>query len=293
VHGLRPGRGVVAESIVDDSCAWGPAVNWYERVSEQPLYAELNRRLVECVSNLSGKTVIDLGCGTGSISELVLQSSPDADVWAIDPDADMCAAVRRRLGDQVRVIQGDASTIRAEFEAGSVHAVLAANCVHLFPDIRAAFADAASVLPAGGVLAFNSAFHDSAARQDERQFYWELVLRAGRIAKKMAARDTSDGDAGRRRGARPLAKRTLNVDAYRSDLESVGLTSVTTEEVEVLVDEPVLRDIVSAQMFASGTLPGVEPEIAIAALAGALDALAANGEAAIHRRWIFMTARRP
>jgi len=53
--------------------------------------------------------VVDLGCGPGNSTELLVQRWPGADVTGVDNSADMLAAARKRLPG-VRFVDGDAAT---------------------------------------------------------------------------------------------------------------------------------------------------------------------------------------
>jgi len=48
-------------------------------------------------------TVMDVGCGTGRVTEALLAGVPRGRVLAIDASADMVALARKRLGDRAEV----------------------------------------------------------------------------------------------------------------------------------------------------------------------------------------------
>ena len=59
---------------------------------------------------------LELGCGSGNGTRLILDVFGAARVDAIDPDPEMVARARQRLasfGDRVRVVQGSATDLRA------------------------------------------------------------------------------------------------------------------------------------------------------------------------------------
>lgn len=82
--------------------------------------------------------VLDLGCGTGALTELALDAMPLARIVGVDLSAGMVDAARDRLGGRVRLFEADAEHL--PFPEGSFDAVLANDVFHHLPDgPRAAF----------------------------------------------------------------------------------------------------------------------------------------------------------
>jgi SAM-dependent methyltransferase len=90
--------------------------------------------------------VLDLGAGTGKLTALLAELG--ADVTAVDPDADMLAALRQQV-PSVHVLPGSAEEI--PLPDGSVDAVLCGQSLHWF-DLPRALPEIARVLAPGGVL---------------------------------------------------------------------------------------------------------------------------------------------
>src|SRR5256885_13224742 len=95
----------------------------YELFTRHDFYITVNRALVaEVVRCLPtpparrGRTIVDLGCGTGAITEMLIdalrQHGLEATIIAVEPSSDALAAAERRLagsGAAVRFLQGDAA----------------------------------------------------------------------------------------------------------------------------------------------------------------------------------------
>lgn len=97
--------------------------------------------------------VLDAGCGSGRVTELLLQRLPAGRVTALDASATMLDEARRRLapfGDRVSYIQADLG--RPLPLDGPVDAVLSTATFHWVPDHDRLFGNLAAVLAAGGLL---------------------------------------------------------------------------------------------------------------------------------------------
>jgi len=58
------------------------------------------RRLVEQVALQPGQRLLDVGCGTGTLTLLLKQSCPEAEVYGLDGDAKTLAIARRKAEEQ-------------------------------------------------------------------------------------------------------------------------------------------------------------------------------------------------
>lgn len=93
--------------------------------------------------------VVDIGCGPGNSTELLVRRWPSANVTGIDTSADMLAAARRRLPG-IRFVEADAATWSPSGEED----LLFANAVFQWvPDHLQAMARLLGALRSGAVLA--------------------------------------------------------------------------------------------------------------------------------------------
>ncbi|MEO5704182.1 MAG: methyltransferase domain-containing protein [Candidatus Limnocylindrales bacterium] len=101
------------------------------------------------------ETVLDAGCGTGRVTELLLARLPRGRVVALDFSASMLTEARTRLarfGDQVTFVEADLGR-RLPID-GPVDAALSTATLHWVMDHDALFANLASVLrPSGWLVA--------------------------------------------------------------------------------------------------------------------------------------------
>lgn len=63
--------------------------------------------LVEQLAPRHGETILDVGCGTGSLAALIVRRAPGVRVIGLDPDGDVLKRARRKLtGSHVELAQG-------------------------------------------------------------------------------------------------------------------------------------------------------------------------------------------
>jgi trans-aconitate 2-methyltransferase len=120
----------------------------YDRTSEpQQAWA------VEVLARLEGiapdATVLDVGCGTGRVTEALLSLVPEGRVLAIDASADMVALARTRLGERAQVWCQDALELELD---EPVDAIVSTATLHWVGDHDRLWARLAPALRPGGAL---------------------------------------------------------------------------------------------------------------------------------------------
>jgi ubiquinone/menaquinone biosynthesis C-methylase UbiE len=113
--------------------------------------AEWFRRLAG--GSLSGQRVLEVGCGRGVGSQVILDRLGAAEVIAFDLDDSMVDLARKRLhGRPVSLSVGDVCEIQQP--ADSMDTVVNFGIIHHVPEWRDAIAEVARVLRPGGLLLF-------------------------------------------------------------------------------------------------------------------------------------------
>jgi trans-aconitate 2-methyltransferase len=120
----------------------------YDRIS-----APLERIGLEVLQRLElngGETVLDAGCGSGRVTQALLEHLPNGRVIALDGSPQMIAAAAKRLSGRVELIVQDLEEL--DLERRSVDAVFSTATFHWLADHARLFARLRGVLRDGGVL---------------------------------------------------------------------------------------------------------------------------------------------
>jgi demethylmenaquinone methyltransferase/2-methoxy-6-polyprenyl-1,4-benzoquinol methylase len=93
----------------------------------------------------AGMEVLDVGCGTGFLSEGILEVTPS--VWGLDITPEQLKRARRKLS--IPLVRGDAENL--PFRAERFDAVLSSGSIEYWPDPVRALREMVRVLRPGGV----------------------------------------------------------------------------------------------------------------------------------------------
>jgi trans-aconitate 2-methyltransferase len=127
----------------------------YDRLAD-PM-ARWGEAVVERLILRGDETVLDCGCGTGRVTEKLVERLPRGKVIALDVSADMLAEARRRLataGERVTFVEADLLelSLTSLGVGAAVDAVLSTATFHWITDHARLFRNLAGVLRPGGQL---------------------------------------------------------------------------------------------------------------------------------------------
>ena len=130
----------------------------------------LSGGLADLAGVAAGMRVIDVGCGTGALTEELLRRVDRGALAAVDPSASFVAAMRRRFPD-IDVRRGSAE--RLPFDDGGFDVALAQLVVHFMADPVAGLAEMRRVTRPGGVVA--ASVWDYAGDRGPLGVFWDVA----------------------------------------------------------------------------------------------------------------------
>jgi SAM-dependent methyltransferase len=240
------------------------------------------REFVVCVEAASGGKWLDVGCGTGALSENILQHAQPVELLGIDRSADYVSFARKHVTDA-----------RAKFEAGDATALPVADdmfdvavsglMLNFIPEPRRAVEELVRVTRPGGTAA--AYVWDYAAGMQMIRYFWDVA----------AAIDP--GAAGLDEGSRfPICE----PNALQSLFDGSALSDVVVTAIDVPTRFRSFEDYWSPFLGGQGPAPGYVaslPESNRAELRNRLQKrLAVERDGAIHltaRAWAVKGTKRP
>lgn len=175
------------------------------------------REFLEWLAAPAGGRWLDVGCGTGELTHVVLERTEPSAVRGVDPSEAFIAYARRQPGDsRVRLEVGDAQAL--PFADGEFDATVAGLVLNFVPDKERAAAEMARVTRGGGVVA--AYVWDYAGKMQMMRHFWDAA-----VALDPAAAELDEAD--RFPICRPEALEELFRGAGLKDVEARAIDAPT------------------------------------------------------------------
>jgi len=226
--------------------------------ASHPFFTDVNRWLVERVASL-GPRIVDLGCGPGAITELILAVKERGRglVYAVDPSLSELERARRRIASSVvRFIHGSAENLSRLVP--QVDVVIFCNAIHLINDKHRVLGEIRQVLGPGGTLAFNTTYFQGAYVPGTERFWRYWVLRAAQYLRDRGISILRQG--------KTQAMQWFSPEEYGAMVAGSGFVNASWRLHEVTLSVEALQDIGQFSLFIEGALPGVPLEAGAEAL---------------------------
>jgi len=166
-----------------------PSDTWASGEAYEPYVGRWSRRVadefVQWLSVSADKRWLDVGCGTGSLTEAVLDLAEPAGVLGVDPSAGYISYVRRRIEDGRASFElGSALSLPAEDR--SCDAVVSGLVLNFVPDVARAVAEMMRVAAPGGIV--GAYVWDYAGQMQLMRYFWDAA-----VALDPSAHDLDEG----------------------------------------------------------------------------------------------------
>ena len=265
----------------------------FSAFSKAPFYQKINQDLVDLSDVKPGQKVVDLACGTGGVTKIILEKLRGArDSVVIGVDMSMSAL------KQAKADLSNAKDAMVEFVLGrgeqlsqlvrdKVDAVVFCNAIHLVNDKGRLSGEVFSTLRSGGVFAFNTSFYEGSHPPETEEWYRRWMFRSLRILRQEYGLSPV-------KAAKVEARQHLTVEQYMELLREQGfaIKEHRVNTVQVPLEGWVL--ISGFEDWITGVMPGVPLEQASKSLQkGAAQVFEEMKVSFIPRNWLEIVAVRP
>jgi ubiquinone/menaquinone biosynthesis C-methylase UbiE len=155
---------------------------------------------------------LDVGCGTGAFSELILRHCAPKSLSGIDPSPEQIAYARKQLPDVTFEV---ADSMDLPFGESEFDVVASALVIHFIPDRQKAFAEMHRVLRSGGLVAGYTWKRTAAANFAPYAPMLQVVQSIG--AETVSSPTVPEGSP----------------EGMRATLNAAGFTDIAVTEIEV------------------------------------------------------------
>jgi len=271
----------------------------YERFSHEPEYVELNRSFLAMLELRGPLVVLDLACGTGTLTRLLLdQVGGRAKVVGIDlsrRSLDLARVELRDVSPPTRVDLIEATADRLPVASQVADLVIMGNAVHCIADLGSFIDEVSRVLRPGGTFAFNSSFYAGTFVPGTETFYDEWMKEAARYVQRKDQELRQAGGPGirRERGrARPAFSRPwLTPAQFRQALEDHGFEVKRVGQSTIMMSRQAFESVGAYEGLASVLMSGYPVDLACEALTRSVaSGLETAGLTEVPRYWLEVSA---
>lgn len=172
------------------------------------------RRFLDWLTPPEGLKWLDVGCGSGALSETILRRCAPSELIAIDQSESFVNALQARLGDPIKCQVGDALALPCD--DGAVDITVSGLVINFIPDPVAALVEMRRVTRPGGLVALYA--WDYPGGMDLLNRFWDNAVALDPSASELheAARFS-----------------TVTTEKLRGYFESAGLEQIESTGLEI------------------------------------------------------------
>ncbi len=264
----------------------------FNAFSNLPFYRQVNARLLDLAEVGRQRRIIDLGCGTGGVTKLILerlQSAKETVIYAVDHSAsalrDAVAELGGRKDAVIRFVQSPVQNLKTAIN-DDVDAVVYCNSIHYVPDKKTLLTQIREKLSPNGILAINTSFFDGSHPPASEEFFRRWLMRSLRILKREYGMSPDSAQ-------KVESRQHLTADEYESLLNESGFKIVKSEVADIDVPESGWFHISGFRDWIEGVMPGVPLDAGREALQkGLRQVFEERGLTTVPRRWLSISAAR-
>ncbi len=233
--------------------------------SNLTFYTKVNERLLDLAEVGKQRNIVDLGCGTGGITKLILerlQSAKSTAIYAVDHSTTALKAAAEEIGDRkdvaINYVHSEVQNLTGAVKE-KVDAIVYCNSIHYVPDKKELLGQIKSKLQPNGIFAFNTSFFEGSHPEDSLIFFRKWMMRSMRILKRehgMAPDKT----------AKVESRVQLNADDYINLVEDAGFKVLVNDLNRVEVPHEGWHHISGFSDWIEGVMPGVPLDVGRRAL---------------------------
>jgi len=264
----------------------------FDAFANLDFYKKINARLLDLADIGKNRRIVDLGCGTGGVTALMLerlQAARETCIYAIDHSAAAIRAAIANLGDQkdtaVKFVQAEAGEFHQAVK-GKVDAVVYCNAIHYVSDKATLLRNVRDALNPGGTFVCNTSFYEGSHPPESELFYRRWMMRSLRILKREYGLTPV-------KSAKVEPRRHLTPEEYEELLTQQGLPVARKQITPVDVPIEGWLHISSFSDWIEGIMPGIPLDIGCEALQkGVRQVFSELGITYVRRDWLNVVAVR-
>jgi len=127
---------------------------------------------IEWLSPSSGLKWLDIGCGSGALSEAIINKCEPASLTAIDHSEDFVRTAQKRLGSRVHCRVGNALSL--PLDNSSINITVSGLVLNFISESEKALSEMRRVTDAGGTVA--AYIWDYAGKMDFLRHFWDTAV---------------------------------------------------------------------------------------------------------------------
>ncbi len=287
----------------------------YEPYSQEPEYIEGNRDFIHSLPLDTANEVLDLACGTGTLTNLLFEMHPNLSVVGVDISRESLE-IGRKLFRNKNLLVDDKAALAAAQESGkggvmliegsvdelslepeSFDLAVMGHAIHLMRDRNKFLQGVNRVLRRGGLFAFNSSFFVKTFPEGTEQVYTEWLKEALAILQSKNEELRRAGKPGitRKRGTvgRAFSNRWMTPEQWEEELRQNGFEVIQNYKRLVTISQRGLETVGAYSGLAEVLMSGYPVEIASQCLQEAAGRAFRNlGITEVPRYWLEITARK-